>query len=140
MARARPFYFLVGEPSPTRTYAEGFDGAAWEFYADPGLVLRTAGAPAAASRHTSYFDDPLVNSLEPGWKIELLGIEPVADRPAYRLRATYPDGFQNEIFVDTQNSLIVAYRKAAPIHAFGEIVETEMIYLPPDDSPDTPEI
>lgn len=125
MARARPFYFLVGEPSPARTFAEGFDGAAWEFYADPGLVLRTAGAAAAASRHTGYFDDPLVSSLEPGWKIELLGPESVGGRPAYRLRSTYPDGFQNEIFVDAETWLIVAYRKAAPIHAFGEDVATE---------------
>jgi hypothetical protein len=125
MARARPFYFLVGEPSPTRSYAEGFDGASWEYYADPGLVLRTTGAPAAASRHTAYFDDPLVSSLEPGWSIELLGEEAIGGRPAYRIRATYPDSFQNEVFVDAETWLIVAYRKAAPIHAFGESVETE---------------
>jgi tetratricopeptide (TPR) repeat protein len=125
MARARPFYFLVGEPSPTRSYAEGFDGAAWEYYADPGLVLRTTGAPAAASRHTAYFDDPLVSSLEAGWSLELLGEEAIGGRPAYRIRATYPDSFQNEVFVDAETGLIVAYRKAAPIHAFGESVETE---------------
>jgi hypothetical protein len=28
-------------------------------------------APGAALRHTAYFDDPLVMSLEPGWAIEL---------------------------------------------------------------------
>lgn len=125
MARARPFYFLVGEPSPTREYAEGFDGSAWEFYADPGLVLRTTDAPAAASRHTGYFDDPLVSSLDPGWKIERMGTEEIGGRPAHWLRATYPDGFQNDVFVDMETWLISAYRKAAPIHAFGEAVETE---------------
>jgi len=125
MARARPFYYLVGEPSPTRDFAEGFDGAAWEFYADPGLVIRTTDAPAAASRHTGYFDDPLVSSLQPGWKLELLGADTVGGRPAYRLRATYPDGFLNEIFVDRETWLISASRKAAPIHAVGAAVETE---------------
>jgi len=125
MARARPFYYLVGEPSPIRDFAEGFDGAAWEFYADPGLVLRTTDAPAAAARHTAYFDDPLVSSLEPGWALELLGTDSIGGRPAYHLRATYPDGFQNDVFVDVGTWLIVAYRKAAPIHAFGEEVATE---------------
>jgi hypothetical protein len=125
MARARPFYYLVGEPSPTRDFAEGFDGSAWEFYGDPGLVLRTTDAPAAAARHTGYFDDPLVSSLEPGWKIERLGTEEIGGRPAHWLRATYPDGFQTDVFVDTETGLISAYRKAAPIHAFGEAVETE---------------
>jgi hypothetical protein len=125
MARARPYYFLVGEPLPGRSYAEGYDGAAWEFYADPGLVLRTTGEPAAASRHTAYFDDPLVSSLEPGWKIELIGTDRVGDRLAYQLRVTYPDEFQTDVLVDAETWLIVAYRKAAPIHAFGEAVETE---------------
>ena len=125
MARARPYYFLVGEPLPGRSYAEGFDGAAWEFYADPGLVLRTTGEPATASRHTAYFDDPLVSSLEPGWTIELVGTDRVGGRPAHHLRATYPDTFQTDVLVDAETWLIVAYRKAAPIHAFGEAVETE---------------
>ena len=125
MARARPFYFLVGEPSSNRDFAEGDDGSAWEFYGDPGLVIRTTDAPAAASRHTAYFDDPLVSSLEPGWKIELLGSEKIGDRPAYWLRATFPDSFQKDLFVDKETWLIIADRKAAPIHAFGESIKTE---------------
>jgi hypothetical protein len=125
MARARPFYYLVGEPAPTRDFAEGFDGGAWEFYADPGLVIRTTDAPAAASRHTAYFDDALISSLQPGWALELLGTDTIGGRPAFRLRATYPDGFQNEVFVDRATGLISAYRKAAPVHAFGAAVETE---------------
>lgn len=125
MARARPFYFLVGEPGPGRTFAEGFDGASWEYYANPGLVLRTSGAPAAASRHTAYFDDPLIRSLEPGWTVERLGAESIGGRPAHWLGVTYPDGFRSDVFVDMETWLIVAYRKAAPIHAFGAAVETE---------------
>jgi hypothetical protein len=125
MARARPFYFVVGEPGTDRDFAEGYDGASWEFYRDPGLVMRTTGEPSAASRHTASFDDPLVNSLEPGWKIELVGSEKIGERPAYWLRATYPDGFQADFFVDKETWLIIANRKTAPIHAFGEAIRTE---------------
>jgi len=125
MARARPNYFLVGEPSPDRDFAEGFDGSSWEYYADPGLVMRTTEAPAAASRHTAYFDDALVNSLEPGWKVERIGSESIGDRPAFGLRVTYPDGFRKDVFVDKETWLIIADRITAPIHAFGDHVRTE---------------
>ena len=125
MARARPGYFVVGEPGPNREFGEGFDGAAWEFYGDPGIVIRTTDAPAAAARHTSYFDDPLVSSLDGGWRIELLGADRVGDRPAWRLDVTFPDGFRSEVFVDQTTWLIIANRKAAPIHAFGNAVTTE---------------
>lgn len=125
MARARPGYFLVGEPGPDRDFAEGFDGAAWEYYRDPGLVLRTSHAPAAASRHTAYFDDALVNSLQPGWRLELLGSERIGGRAAWWLRATLPDSVQTDLFVDRESHLLIATRKAAPIHAFGQAVETE---------------
>ena len=125
MARARPGYFVVGEPRPGRDFGEGFDGSAWEFYGDPGLVIRTSDAPAAAARHTSYFDDPLVSSLDGGWQIELLGADRIGDRPAWRLGVTFPDGFRSEVFVDQASWLIIANRKAAPIHAFGNAVTTE---------------
>lgn len=125
MARARPGYFVVGEPGPSRDFGEGFDGSAWEFYGDPGIVIRTTDAPAAAARHTSYFDDPLVSSLDGGWRIELLGADRIGDRPAWRLGVTFPDGFRSELFVDQTSWLIIASRKAAPIHAFGNAVTTE---------------
>lgn len=125
MVKARPCYFLVGEPLPGRTFAEGFDGSAWEYYADPGLVLRTSGAPAAASRHTSYFDDPLVSSLDSGWIVDLVGSDTIANRPAFWLRATFPDGFQSDLFVDKETWLVIANRKTAQIHAFGDEVATE---------------
>jgi hypothetical protein len=125
MARARPSYFLVGEPGTAPGFAEGYDGASWEFYRDPGLVLRTSHAPSAASRHTAYFDDPLVNASEPGWRVELLGTERIGDRPSYWLRATYPDSFQVDLFVDRETWLIIANRKTAQIHAFGDAIKTE---------------
>ena len=125
MAKARPYYWMVGEPGPAREYAEGNDGAPWEWMKDPGLVLRTTGAPAAAARHTSYFDDPLVSSLEPGWRVELAGTADIGGRRAFQLRATFPDGFQTDEFVDAQTFLRIANRKVAPVHAFGAGIATE---------------
>lgn len=125
MARARPFYYLVGEPSPTRAFAEGFDGSHWEYYRDPGLVMRTSGAPAAAGRHTAYFDAPLVYFGEPGWSFELTGRGRVGADDVYWIGATHPDGFRVDIAVSASTWLIVANRMAAPLHAFGDPIETE---------------
>jgi hypothetical protein len=125
MARARPYYWMVGEPGPNRTYAEGNDGSPWEYLGDHGLVLRTTGAPAAAARHTSYFDDALASSLEPGWQVELAGSEDIGGREAWRLRVTFPDGFQTDEFVDTRTFLRIGNRKVAPVHAFGAGTATE---------------
>jgi hypothetical protein len=88
MTGARPYYLLVGDPAKKATadFAEGNDGAHWEFYRDPGLIIRTNGAPAKAIPHTAYFDDALVMSArEPGWKVKLLGKERVAGCDTYKL-------------------------------------------------------
>lgn len=112
--RARPFYLSIG--------SEGNDGSPWEAYDDFGLQPRVTDAPGAALRHTAYFDDALIMSLEPGWHIELTGSERIGDRDAYRLRVTYPDGYATESFVDKTSWLVIARRGTAPVHAFGESV------------------
>ena len=125
--RARPFYLNVG--------AEGNDGAPWEAYDEHGLQPRVTDAPGAALRHTAYFDDPLIMTLEPGWDVELTGSERIAGRDAWRLRVTYPDGFVNESFVDKSTWLLVARRFTAPVHAFGASVTSEAVigdYRPVD--------
>ena len=120
MLRARPFYFSIG--------GEGNDGSPWEAYDDFGLQPRVTDAPGAALRHTAYFDDALVMSLEPGWSVELTGSERIADRDAWRLRVEYPDGFVTESFVDKSTWLLVARRFTAPVHAFGEKVTSQAIF------------
>src|SRR4051812_28777090 len=117
--RARPFYLNVG--------AEGNDGTPWEAYDESGLQPRVTDAPGAALRHTAYFDDPLVMTLEPGWGVELTGSERIGDRDAWRLRVTYPDGFVNESFVDKASWLLIARRATAPVHAFGASVTGQAV-------------
>src|SRR3981081_2313824 len=44
LALMRPYYKLVGDPDkPIAGFAEGYDGSAWEYYGDPGFVVRTVG-------------------------------------------------------------------------------------------------
>jgi hypothetical protein len=119
MLRARPFYFSIG--------GEGNDGSPWEAYDDYGLQPRVTDAPGAALRHTAYFDDPLVMTLESGWEVELTGSERIGDRDAWRLRVVYPDGFVNESFVDKTNWLLIARRFTAPVHAFGASATSQAI-------------
>jgi hypothetical protein len=117
--RARPVYLNVG--------LEGNDGSPWEAYDESGLQPRVTDAPGAALRHTAYFDDPLVMTLEPGWDVELTGSERIGDRDAWRLRVTYPDGFVNESFVDKTSWLLIARRFTAPVHAFGASVTSQAV-------------
>jgi tetratricopeptide (TPR) repeat protein len=125
MVKARPYYWMIGEPSPTRSFAEGFDGSHWEYYADPGLVMRPTGEPAAAARHTAYFDDALVYFGELGWQYELLPDGQVGADAVHWIRATFPDGFRRDYGVSKASGLVLAFRWAAPLHAVGRPIHTE---------------
>ena len=51
MAFLRPYYGVIGDPAIANPdLREGFDGSSWEYYGDPGIVVRTVGAAAAATR------------------------------------------------------------------------------------------
>lgn len=127
MAFMRPYYQVIGDPAiKAPDLREGFDGSAWEYYGDPGVVLRTVGAAAAATRHAAEFlQDSLVDYAEKGTLLKLRGNENIGGRSCYRMLVTLADGFQKYLLVDSQSFLIVADRKTAPVHAFGEAVPTE---------------
>ena len=126
VAKMRPYYKTICDPrQKLGEVCEGYDGSAWEWYADPGVVLRVVGAAAAATRHGTEFIDSLVNYESRGTKADLTGIEPFAGKPAYKLHLTLADGFEKDLFVDKESFLIVGDRRSAPIHAFGEPVRSE---------------
>jgi hypothetical protein len=126
MALMRPYDKLVGDPDKLSSeFREGYDGSAWEYYGDPGIVVRTVGPAAAAARHSLAIDGPLVDYRQKGTTISVLGIEPIAGRPAYRLLVRMRDGFEEEEFVDTETALLVAERKVVPVHAFGKAIASE---------------
>lgn len=126
MAKMRPYYKTLADPKNLEVDVnEGYDGSAWEYYKDPGIVLRTVGAAAASTRHGTEIIDSLVDRELLGAKIEFAGREQFDGKPAYRLHVTLMDGFEKEVFVDTETFLIVGDRRAVPIHAFGEQVRSE---------------
>jgi hypothetical protein len=129
MALMRPFYKLVGDPDqPNSSFAEGYDGSAWEYYGDPGIVVRTVGAAAAAARHGLAIDGPLFEYREKGSTIEAAGMETIGTRSAWRLRLRMQDGFEEDEFIDGETWMLIASRKVAPVHAFGPSVASETRY------------
>ena len=126
MARMRPYYKTICDPrEKLGGVCEGYDGSAWEWYQDPGVVLRTVGAAAAAFRHGTELFDSLVDYKSQGTKVELVGSEVFDGKPAYNLHVMLADGFEKHLLVDQQSFLIVGDRRAAPIHAFGEPIRSE---------------
>ena len=126
LARMRPFYKLVGDPLQRSTeFEEGYDGSAWEFYGDPGIVLRTVGPAAAAARHGLYILGNLVDFKKQGSTVHVLGRANINGRDAYQLRVRMLDGFEQDEFIDAGTWLLVADRKVAKVHAFGSDVASE---------------
>jgi tetratricopeptide (TPR) repeat protein len=126
LARMRPFYKLVGDPLKRSTeFEEGYDGSAWEFYGDPGIVLRTAGPASAAARHGLYILGNLVDYKRQGSSVTLKGVAKIDGRDAYQLRVRMLDGFEQDEFIDAKSWLVVADRKVAKVHAFGVDVPSE---------------
>jgi len=126
VARMRPYYKTLGDPKITNVEInEGYDGSAWEYHGDPGVVIRVVGAAAAATRHGTEMFDSLVDYKALGTRVDLSGVEEFAGRPAYKLHVTLADGFEKELFVDQQSNLIIGDRRSAPIHAFGDPVRSE---------------
>lgn len=125
MAFARPYHRVVGNPADPGGYMEGYDGAAWEWFADPGIVVRTVGAAAGAMRRGSDIEGVLADYRAKGSTIKLEEPEKIDGRPAYRLVLTLRDGFVREYFLDQESFLVVAERRSAPFHAFGEPVTSE---------------
>jgi Tetratricopeptide repeat len=126
IARMRPYYKTIGDPKDkNQEINEGYDGSAWEYYADPGVVIRTVGAAAAAARHGTEIIDSLVDYKSLGTRIKVVGAETFAGTPAYKLHVIFADGFEKDLFVDQQSFLIIGDRRSAPIHAFGAPVNSE---------------
>ena len=116
----RPFYRVIGALNePLKHLHEGYDGSAWEYYPNPGIVVRTVGAAAAATRHSAMFDDALVDYREHGTTIVLDGTTDFAGSRDYLLHVTLADGFREDVFVNTTTWMIDGYTRIVPFHAFG---------------------
>lgn len=124
MSLGRPYFKLVGNKNEPGDFMEGYDGAAWEWFADPGIVVRTVGAASAAIRHYAGVEGPLVDYQEKGSTGRLKGEVAVDGRPVFVVELTRRDGFVEQFYIDKESYVIVASGHAAPIHAFGESITT----------------
>lgn len=125
MMLKRPYLKLVGHPLRKPESMEGYDGAAWEWYQDPGITLRVTGAASEALRHYAEIEGPFLDYKAKGSTIELIGRATVDGRPAHQLRLTMMDGYASDFLIDAKTFLIVASRHSAKIHAFGDEVTSE---------------
>ncbi len=120
-AQMRPFYRVIGDPSRgLQDIREGYDGSAWEFYPDPGIVVRTVGPAARATRHAAPIDDVLVSYGEHGTVLTLEGTRQVLGQPCYVLHAVLYDGFAEDVFVNVRTFMIDGEERVVPMHAFGK--------------------
>ena len=122
MSVARPWFNLVGDQNDPGGYMEGYDGSAWEWFADPGIVLRTVGPASEAIRHYAGIENPLVDYRDKGSTAELLGESELDDRRVHVIRLTRRDGFVEKFYIDLNTYLVNASGGEAPLHAFGEDV------------------
>lgn len=125
MMLMRPYYKLVGHPERDPRFLEGYNGAAWEWFSDPGIVIRTVGPASEALRHYADVEGPFVDYREKGHHVELGEPEVFDGRPAYVLIVTMMDGYRTEWLLDKETFLAVAARHTARVHAFGEPVRSE---------------
>lgn len=123
MSMARPWYKLVGDKNAPGTFMEGYDGAAWEWFGDPGFVIRTVGPASEAARHYAGVEHPLVDFRARGSTARLVGETVLDGSRVIAIELTRRDGFAEQFYIDTSTWLIVASGAAAPIHAFGDTVQ-----------------
>lgn len=120
--KKRPDFRVV--ELPEIGIAEGYDGASWEYRRSGDEIVRTGGAAEAATRRGAEFDESVVDWKLKGHSVSLVGSSEVFDSETWEVRVTLADGWEKTYFFDKGSFLIVARKKAMPIHARGEDVET----------------
>lgn len=124
----RPALRRVEVHAPGFDYAEGFDGSTWEMNLAGNTLVRPFGAAADAGRRGAEFDESFTDYRDKGHAVTLAGGERVLGRDTYRLDVRLADGWEKSYFFDRATSLIVALRKAMPVHARGAPVTTLTSY------------
>jgi hypothetical protein len=124
----RPSLRRVNVHAPGFDYSEGFDGKTWEYNFQKQQLVVDTGAAADAGRRGAEFDESFVDYARKGHKVDMLGAESFANRPAHRIQVTLADGWAKEYVFDDSTGLILALRKAMPLHATGPSVTSITSY------------
>jgi hypothetical protein len=128
IAWKRPSLRRVNVHAPGFDYAEGFDGQTWEYNFQKQRLVVDTGAAADAGRRGAEFDESFVDYARKGHAVEVVGAESFENRPAHRIRVALADGWQKEYVFDDSTGLILALRKAMPLHATGPAVTSVTTY------------
>ena len=128
MAWKRPMWRRVNVHAPGYDYSEGFDSLTWEYNFQSHKLVIDTGAAADAGRRGAEFDESFVDYARKGHQVAVVGAERFADRPAHRVRVTLADGWAKEYVFDDSSGLILALRKAMPVHATGAPVTSVSVY------------
>lgn len=126
----RPFFRVVVVGMPDEVYREGFNGISWEYAAPTGELKITPGSSDAgkAARRGAEFDESIIDYRQKGHHVEFIGKERIDEKDAYHLRLTLNDGWEKDYYIDADTYLIVALRKAMPLHATGPAIESLTMY------------
>ena len=124
IAWRRPKLRRVNVHAPGFEYSEGYDGVTWEYNFQLKRAVLDTGIAAETGVRGAEFDEPFVEYRAKGHRVELLGLTSLAGHDAIHLRVALADGWQKEYYFDPVTHLIVAMRKAMPIHAIGSAVQT----------------
>ena len=124
----RPAWRRVNVHAPGFDYSEGFDGRTWEYSFQRQQLVVDTGAAADAGRRGAEFDDSFVDYATKGHEVSVLGAETFGDRQAHRVRVALADGWEKQYLFDDSTGLILALRKAMPIHATGAPVTSVTTY------------
>lgn len=117
--RARPARLRKEGTRAGEAFVKLVDGErAWFAAGDRGFA-RLSGDTAAALRVQAEFDDPLIDAAARGHRVELLGAEVVAGRPAHHLKLTLADGAVEHRWIDADSFLDVR-RADVFVDRFGE--------------------
>jgi hypothetical protein len=129
-AQMRPFYRVIGDPVVHRLdqIHEGYDGGAWEYYPDPGVVVRTVGDAARATRNSALFDDPLVEPALHDTTLSLGDDANFEGHPVYTVHVVLVGGFKEDLLVDRDTFMIDGRWEVVPMHAFGARLKTYDVY------------
>ena len=128
-AQMRPFYRVIGSPQhELDAIHEGYDGSAWEYYPDPGIVVRTVGQAARTTRHTALFDDIFVDYKMHGTRLEYGGEQTYYGKPVYVIHSKRADGFEEDFFLDRETYMIDGRAQVVPMHAYGQRYQTHDVY------------
>ena len=126
----RPYFRVVVVGVPDEVYREGFDGTSWEYAKPSGALKITPSSSDAgkAARRGAEFDESIIDYRQKGHRVEFAGREKLGEKDVYRLRVTLKDGWVKDYYLDTHTYLIVALRKAMPLHATGPAIESLTMY------------